>query len=109
MNVFDFRQHIVNEYSEFTRSFTRIKADDIQSYVTKAYDSQKYWPEPLIQVNPNFKPGGPFNSSCKLGSYIPCARRFSAWARASHPSGFRCPFTLTSKRPSASPQRVRAM
>ena len=56
MNVFDFRQHIVNEYSEFTRSFTRIKADDIRSYVTKAYDSQKYWPEPLIQVNPNFKP-----------------------------------------------------
>ena len=58
MNVFDFRQHIVNEYSEFTRSFTRIKAEDIQSYVTKAYDSQKYWPEPLIQVNPNCKPGG---------------------------------------------------
>jgi len=115
LNVFDFRQHIVNEYSEFTRSFTRIKAEDIQSYVTKAYDSQKYWPEPLIQVNPNFtsrltrisNPEEPFNSSCKLGSYTLRARRFSAWARTSHPSGFRCPCTPTSKRLSASP--VRAM
>lgn len=52
MNVFDFRQHIVAEYAQFTRSFTRIKADDIQSHVTSAYDSQRYWPEPLIQVNP---------------------------------------------------------
>lgn len=77
MNVFDFRQHIVNEYSEFTRSFTRIKADDIQSYVTKAYDSQKYWPEPLIQVNPNFKPGGTVQQLVQAGQLHPlCAEIF---------------------------------
>ena len=77
MNVFDFRQHIVNEYSEFTRSFTRIKADDIRSYVTKAYDSQKYWPEPLIQVNPNFKPGGTVQQLVKAGQLHPtCAEIF---------------------------------
>jgi len=77
LNVFDFRQHIVNEYSEFTRSFTRIKAEDIQSYVTKAYDSQKYWPEPLIQVNPNFKPGGTVQQLVQAGQLHPlCAEIF---------------------------------
>lgn len=58
MDVFQFREHIVTEYEEFTRSFTRIRADDIRDYVNEQYASQRYWPEPLIQINPNFKSGG---------------------------------------------------
>jgi len=55
LDVFEFRSHVVSEYEQFTRSFTRIKADDIKSYVDDQYRSQRYWPEPLVQVNPNFK------------------------------------------------------
>ncbi|MGT2506877.1 DEAD/DEAH box helicase [Cupriavidus basilensis] len=58
MDVFQFREHIVAEYEQFTRSFTRIRASDIRDYVNEQYASQKYWPEPLIQINPNFKSGG---------------------------------------------------
>lgn len=58
MDVFKFREHIVAEYEQFTRSFTRIRASDIRDYVNAQYASQKYWPEPLIQINPNFKSGG---------------------------------------------------
>jgi Lhr-like helicase/very-short-patch-repair endonuclease len=77
LNVFDFRHHIVREYSEFTRSFTRIKALDIQAYVTRAYDSQKYWPEPLIQVNPNFKPGATVQELVEAGQlHSQCAAIF---------------------------------
>lgn len=64
MNVFEFRQNLVNEYAQFTRSFTRIKADDIREFVDSEYASQKYWPEPLVQVNPNFQPGGSVESLC---------------------------------------------
>lgn len=67
MNVFEFRQNLVNEYAEFTRSFTRIKADDIRAYVDAEYASQKYWPEPLVQINPNFQPGGTVESLCAAG------------------------------------------
>lgn len=77
MNVFDFRQHIVTEYAQFTRSFTRIKADDIQSHVTGAYDSQRYWPEPLIQINPTFKPGSTVAQLVDAGQLHPrCAEIF---------------------------------
>lgn len=77
MNVFDFRQHIVDEYSAFTRSFTRIKAEDIQSFVTSEYDSQKYWPEPLVQINPNFKGGGTVEELVRTGHLHPlCADIF---------------------------------
>lgn len=67
MNVFEFRQKLVDEYAQFTRSFTRIKADDIRAFVDREYSSQKYWPEPLIQVNPNFQPGGTVEDLCATG------------------------------------------
>lgn len=54
LNVFEFRQNLVDEYSDVTR----IKADDIRIYVDAEYDSQKFWPEPLVQANPSFKEGG---------------------------------------------------
>lgn len=67
MNVFEFRQALVGEYADFTRSFTRIKAGDIRAHVDAEYASQKYWPEPLVQVNPNFQSGGTVESLCNAG------------------------------------------
>ena len=67
MDVFEFRNSLVREYSDFTRSFTRIKADDIRAFVDAQYESQKFWPEPLVQVNPNFQPGGTVESLCQAG------------------------------------------
>ncbi|HPU81914.1 DEAD/DEAH box helicase, partial [Accumulibacter sp.] len=55
MDVFQFREKLVGEYSQFTSSFTRIRTADIASFVAAAYESQRYWPAPLVQVNPNFK------------------------------------------------------
>ncbi len=57
MDVFQFREYLVGEYEKFTRSFTRVRAEDVRAYVDAQYSSQRYWPEPLIQVNPNFKSG----------------------------------------------------
>lgn len=58
MDVFRFRRHLVGEYEQFTRSFTRIRSDDICAFVDREYDTQRYWPEPLIQINPNYRSGG---------------------------------------------------
>lgn len=58
MNVFEFRQRLVEDYQRFTRSFTTIKADDLRTAIDAEYDSQRFWPEPLIQVNPTFESGG---------------------------------------------------
>lgn len=53
-NVFRFRDKLVEEYSLFSRSFTRIAAPDIQAEVDRQYDAGRYWPQPLIQINPNY-------------------------------------------------------
>jgi len=57
-NVFDFRNQLVDEYSAFSRSFTRIAALDILREVERQYDAGRYWPEPLIQINPNYQRKG---------------------------------------------------
>lgn len=77
MNVFEFRKNLIDEYSDFTRSFSRIKADDILTFVNGEYKSQKYWPEPLIQVNPNYQPGDTVQGLCDGNHLHPkCAEIF---------------------------------
>ena len=58
MDIFAFRDELVAEYSRFSRSFTRIRAKDILRVVDDAYAAGRFWPPPLIQLNPSFEPGG---------------------------------------------------
>lgn len=57
-NVFDFRDQLIDEYSAFSRSFARIAASDIREEVERHYADGRYWPEPLIQINPNYQRKG---------------------------------------------------
>ena len=57
-NVFSFRNQLVREYSRFSRSFVNIAAKDIKQKVDEEYESSRYWPEPLIQINPNYQRNG---------------------------------------------------
>ena len=57
-NVFGFRDHLISEYASFSRSFSRIAAPDIRDEVEWQYADGRYWPEPLIQINPNYQRKG---------------------------------------------------
>lgn len=84
MDVFEFRGKLVTDYAAFTRSFTRIHAEDIKTFVDEAYNSGRYWPAPLVQVNPNFKTGGTVEALVAAGALHPeCGRIFRAGKSAS--------------------------
>lgn len=57
MNVFELDTDLIRRYEEFARSFTTIRADDLQDQINGIYDSGQFWPEPLIGLNPEFEPG----------------------------------------------------
>ncbi len=57
MDVFTFRDRLVEEYARFSRSFTKIRAEDISEAVDHAYAGGRFWPAPLVQLNPNFASG----------------------------------------------------
>lgn len=77
MDVFDFREEIIEKYQRFSRSFTKIKATDIQQSVDTAYNEGKFWPDPLIELNPNFLPGGYVDELVSNGTlHEECAKIF---------------------------------
>ena len=58
MDVFDLRQRLVDDYQRYTRSFITIRDPRISAYVDDALGAGVLWPEPLLQLNPTFLPGG---------------------------------------------------
>ena len=56
-DVVAFRDELVAEYSRFSRTFTRIRAEDISRAVEAAYAAGRFWPAPLIQLNPELRAG----------------------------------------------------
>ena len=77
MDVFAFRDRIVDDYEKFSRSFTKIRSDDIGAAVEDAYRSGRFWPAPLIQLNPGFVQGGSIDDLVEDGLLEPeCSRIF---------------------------------
>jgi ATP-dependent helicase YprA (DUF1998 family) len=68
MNVFELDQALVNDYERFARSFTLIRAPDIKQQVEELYASDRFWPEPLISINPRFERGASIDRLVGAGS-----------------------------------------
>ena len=57
MNVFEFRESLIQDYAAFSRSFVTPSAPDIKKYVDTQYAEELYWPSPYLQLNPSFVSG----------------------------------------------------
>ena len=58
MDIFNLDQFVIDQYKAFSRSFTKIKSPEISSKVNTLYDDKRFWPEPLLQINPHYDSGG---------------------------------------------------
>jgi hypothetical protein len=58
MDVFSLNDDLLDQYKKFARSFTRIRSPEIQQKVDALYAGQRFWPEPLLQLNPHYEGGG---------------------------------------------------
>jgi ATP-dependent helicase YprA (DUF1998 family) len=78
-NVFSFRDQLIERYGNFSRSFVRIAAPDIQAEVEKQYEQGRYWPEPLVQINPNYQRQGTVQELAEQGIlHQACSQIFQA-------------------------------
>src|SRR5690242_18254252 len=71
MDVFSLRDAVVGEYKKFATSFTTIRADDIRQQIQAIYGTERYWPEPLIQINPSYKRSTNIGTLVSLGVLEP--------------------------------------
>ena len=57
MNVFNFRNQIIEDYRGYVSSFISIAQPRLKDFVNDCFKSGSLWPDPLIQLNPTFQPG----------------------------------------------------
>ena len=58
MVVFGLRDQVIQDYADYVRSFVRIRDPRINEFVQTSLQAEVLWPQPLIQMNPSFEPGG---------------------------------------------------
>lgn len=76
-DIFKFHESLVEEYKRFSTSFTSIRAPDIRQVVEAARERGDYWPEPLVQLNANYKRAESVQSLASRGVLEPaCAEIF---------------------------------
>ena len=71
MDVFDLDQVLVSDYERFARSFTQIRAEDIRQQIDAIYASRRFWPEPLLSINPHYEHGASIDELVSNGSLSP--------------------------------------
>ena len=71
MDVFDLDRALLADYARFAQSFTQIRAPDIRQQVEEIYASNRFWPEPLISINPHFERGPSLTDLVADGSLHP--------------------------------------
>src|SRR5437899_11079705 len=79
MNVFELRERLISDYSSYIRSFIRIRDQRVRDLVASCLDQGLLWPDPLIQLNPNFEFAGSVDAMSAEGIlHSECARVFRA-------------------------------
>ena len=79
MDVFDLDKDVIGQYKAFARSFTKIRSPELKAKVDALYETKRFWPEPLIQLNPHYAAGGSVQDFIHAGDLEPeCAEVFRA-------------------------------
>lgn len=86
MDVFQIRNDLIKDYSNYISSFIQIKDSRISEYVNNSIQQGLLWPDPLIQLNPSFEPGKWIDELVDEGVlHKECKRIF---LRKQHPDDF---------------------
>ena len=83
MDVFALRDQLVDDYRHYAESFLTIKDERIREHVERELDEGLLWPDPALQLNPAFEPGGYIDELVGEGVlHAECGRIFRVGKRA---------------------------
>ena len=67
MDVFKLRDELISDYSTYIKSFIQINDERIRNKVDEELDNGLLWPDPLVQINPNYESGGSIDDLVEKG------------------------------------------
>lgn len=86
MDVFSLRDALIRDYADYVRSFIEIRDPRIRERVDQELSAGRLWPDPLIQLNPGFEPGGSVEDLVAEGVlHSECRRIFQRHAGSTVP------------------------
>ena len=85
MNVFELDEALVDRYASFARSFSTIRAPEIAGQIHDIYEQGKFWPDPLITINPRFEQGKAIDELVAEGVLDPALKDIFAFGEARTP------------------------
>lgn len=71
MDVFQLRDHVVDEYAQYTTSFLNILDPTIRDYVHTQLAAGRLWPDALIQLSPAYEPADTIDHLARMGVLHP--------------------------------------
>ena len=74
MDVFNFRNVLVDDYADYVRSFITIADERIRASVDASLENGRLWPQPLVQLNPAYASGGSLDTLVEEGTLLPKTR-----------------------------------
>lgn len=75
LDTFQLNAGIIERYASFARSFSEIAAPEILNQVNAFYEDQRFWPSPLITLNPRFEKGATVSELIRDGFLDPALSR----------------------------------
>jgi len=77
VDVFALREALVGDYRRYAESFLTIRDPRVREHVRRELDEGLLWPDPRIQLNPSFEPGGWIDELAERGTiHDECRRIF---------------------------------
>ncbi|MGH2947553.1 MAG: DEAD/DEAH box helicase [Solirubrobacteraceae bacterium] len=90
MDVFALRDQLVRDYRHYAESFFTIRDERIREFVEAQLESGLLWPDPMLQLNPAFEPGGYVDELVDAGLLdLLCGQIFRVGKTAEVPDGSR--------------------
>jgi len=86
LDIFNFRNQIIGDYRRYIESFLKIRDHKVREFVNQELEKGQLWTNPLVQLNPKYRPGATVNELVKNGILHPdCIQYFS---KNGHPFKF---------------------
>ncbi|WP_066423339.1 DEAD/DEAH box helicase [Anabaena sp. 4-3] len=78
LDIFNFRNEIIGDYRRYIESFLKIRDTRVEEFVNQELEKGQLWTNPLVQLNPKYRPGATVNELVKNGILHPdCIQYFS--------------------------------
>ncbi len=76
LDIFNFRNEVIGDYRRYIESFLKIRDEKVKTFVDNELEKGQLWTDPLVQLNPKYRPGASVTTLVQQGVLHPDSTRY---------------------------------